>query len=756
MSKCIDPKIGNLLAAYEAGMLDDAEREQFELHALECRWCNQQLQEFSRGARLLRSDRQIHEVIAEVDSSAASDKRPGRRLVPALLAAAAVVIFLILQPWRIEFHTTDTATAAGNRLAVMYFDNLAEPADSARLGQIATHLLITDLSESQFIDVVSSQRLFDALKVLGREDARTVDKEIASEVAVKVDARWMLLGSILQVEPHLELASQLVEVNSGDVIGSQRITGDESEDIFALVDRLSALVKNDLTLPREAMQEPDPLVAEVTTNSREAYRYYLEGLENYYRLYYPEAAENFEKAVEYDSTFAMAYYYLSKLKSRRYVAKAVEYAAGASQKEQAYISVLEATAAGDADRVITELKQLVTKYPDEKDALLQLGRYTASRERYDEAIGYLKRAVEADPLYKLGYNLLAYCYSQTGEFEQALRAIDRYIELAPDEPNPYATRGDILARDGRIDEAINSLNQAVSLKRDFADYRILLTLGQMYVLKGEYDSAGTIFQEMASGDSKRARSQARTGMSLVLLRQGRLSEADKMLDDGITADRLEQATSGAAGDRAYKHFIKAFIAREQGDYGRAVDQMRECIEIHNQAYPGNWHAYRYLLAQVLAEAGQYNEAEQVAETLKVKLEEVDQSPADAWYALGCVRLAQGKTGEAIELLRQSAARNDNFYAQYMYGRALLEAGQASEAVEAFSKALHNYVGMRASFMIWSVKTRYYLGLAHEQSGQYQEAAERYEEFLAIWAESEPRPPELDDADARLNRIRNRP
>ncbi|MCP4686053.1 MAG: tetratricopeptide repeat protein, partial [bacterium] len=467
MSRCIDGQIGNLLAAYEADMLDDADREKFELHALECRYCNEQIRKFSRGARLMRFDPRVRETIAALDSSPARKKRPTQRIGQAILVAAAVLAFLILKPWQLEFSPTDQAVAAGSRLTVMYFENLADPADTARLGQIATHLLIADLSESQYIDVVSSQRLFDVLKLLGSEDVKSVDRAVATQVAVRADARWMLLGSILQVEPRLELATQLVEVSSGDVIESQRITGSDGEDIFALVDRLSVQVRNDLTLPSEAFQEPDRLVADVTTHSREAYRHYLEGLDNYYKLYIPEAVAGFEKAIEEDSTFAMAYYYLSRLKSRRYVSKAIKYSAAASQKEQAYISVLKASAERDIDRVVAELQQIVERYPDEKEALLQLGRYLASRGRYEEAIGYLDKAVEIDPLYKLSHDLLALCYSGQGDFENAILAIDRYIELAPDEANPYDTRSDIYARSGRLDEAIRSMWGAVRIKRDF-------------------------------------------------------------------------------------------------------------------------------------------------------------------------------------------------------------------------------------------------------------------------------------------------
>jgi tetratricopeptide (TPR) repeat protein len=425
----------------------------------------------------------------------------------------------------------------------------------------------------------------------------------------------------------------------------------------------------------------------------------------------------------------MAYYYLAKLKNRRYLEQAIRYAGGASQKEQAYISVLQASADRDIDRVVTELQQLIEKYPDEKEALRQLAQYVAYRGDHLEAAGYLERSIEIDPLYKASYDFLAVCHDKLGNFEKALQAIDRYIELAPDEANPYDTKANILARNGRLDEAIQSWTAAVGIKRDFAKYRALLSLGQMHVFRGNYDTANVIFQELASGEDKAARSRARTNMALVLMRQGKLDAAMALLDDGITADRLEQATSGASGDRAIKHFQKAFLAREKGDRTLAVEQMGKALEINNQAYPDNWYAYRYLQVQVLAEAGQFEEAEQVAESFRVKLETSAHGMSDYQYAMGCIRLAQGEVNKATSYLSQAVDENSSFYAQYMLGRALMQENRASEATAVLEAALLDYTGFRYSFVIWSTKSHYYLGMAYEQTDQIQQAAEQFETFV---------------------------
>ena len=82
----------------------------------------------------------------------------------------------------------------------------------------------------------------------------------------------MLVGSILNTEPEIIIAAQLIEVASGHSIASQRLEGQPGERIFSLVDQLTVEIKNDLSLPSAATAERDREIADVTTHSAEAGR----------------------------------------------------------------------------------------------------------------------------------------------------------------------------------------------------------------------------------------------------------------------------------------------------------------------------------------------------------------------------------------------------------------------------------------------------------------------------------------------------
>jgi len=635
----------------------------------------------------------------------------------------------------------------------MYFENVADKEDKERLGEIVTGLLIADLSESRYVQVVSSQRLYDILKLLGKEGMKVIDKDVASQVARKANAKWMLLGSILQVEPQIILMAQLVEVATGNAIASQRITGDPDEKIFSMVDKLTVEVKKDLSLPTEAQKEEDPQVADVTTHSPEAYRFYLEGLDYFWKMYYVEAEKSFKKALEIDSTFAMAYFWLAALEPSsersRLIAKAVEYSDKVSEKEKCYVKSSEAWISGNHVEAIKELKKLVERYPEDKFAFIWLGTiyYNVLRDP-EEGVGYLNKAIEIDPLYKFAYNLLAYAYNDIGDFEKSIWAINKYISMAPDEPNPYDSRADLYAHNGKLDQAIQSYKKALEIKPDF--YWSLSKLGHMYLFKREYTEAESCYKALASSSEKDTRSVGRTYLALIPLHQGKPDEALKVLEGGITADGMEEVERRQVD----KHFKKATIYRDKKNLRLALEETKKAMEISRavnpDAPPSHWEYY----VRILAENNEIAKAEEMAGALKKDIEEKDQSVMHHyWYALGFIEWSKGNREAALSAFEELAQATPDFWAHFTLAEAYFKSARLGEAVAEFEKVLSRYDESRAFSALRAVKTHYLLGLAYEKSGWNKKAIEQYGEFLEIWKDADPGIPEVEDAKERLEKLR---
>jgi len=690
--------------------------------------------------------------------------KPKRKVLPIVIPASVVfvlvLLFLILKPFKFEVAPEKGAIAKENSLAVMYFDNLVDPEDKQKLGEIVTNLLITGLSESQYLKVVSSQRLYDILKLLGREGEKRIDKNMATQVATKAGVKWMLLGSILQVKPRIEITTQLVDVGTGEIKASQRISGEKEQDVFSLVDKLTVEIKKGFSLPVSAQQEKEPSLAEVTTHSQEAYRYFLEGADYCQKLYFTEAEISLKKALEFDSTFAMAYYWLAVTKNyegdtraaRESITKAAKYADKITQKEKLYIEGFEANLSDDYPQAVKILKKIVENYPDEKGAFYVLGvTYYNKLHEFREAVYYLSKAIQIDPLYKLAYNLLAYAYNDLGDFEKSIWAINKYIELAPDEPNPYDSRAELYAWNGKLDQAIESYKKALEIKPDFFSSQYML--GEMYIFKKDYAKAENCFQALCSNSEKRLRSMGRVYLELIPSYQGKFEDALKVLDDGIATDRMEQFD----GDmNAYKHFDKAFLLYEkQKKMGLALKEIEMGMEIYKKAKPNDPVYGRDGYAFLLTKSGKIAEAEELAKALKKDIEEKNPKLMSSyWWTLSDIELAKGDTNMALSYLERAykGSPTPSFDLRSHLAEIYLKTGRLDEAVSELEKALSRYDDDR----VWSyraVKAYYLLGLAYEKSGWNKKAIQQYEEFLDIWKNADPGIPEVADAKERLKKLK---
>ena len=55
--------------------------------------------------------------------------------------------------------------------------------------------------------------------------------------------------------------------------------------------------------------------------------------------------------------------------------------------------------------------------------------------------------------------MLGYAYRQEGDYANAEQAFKKYIELIPNDPNPYDSYAELLLKMGKFDESIDAVSQ---------------------------------------------------------------------------------------------------------------------------------------------------------------------------------------------------------------------------------------------------------------------------------------------------------
>jgi tetratricopeptide (TPR) repeat protein len=759
MDDCANKQIQSMLHHYELGFLSDCDRKEVELHLMECESCLEMVQGFRTEALIMRHDQKIRDEIRSATEHPADESRAkngvsgwfGSRVkaVSAMAVAAVVLIILIVQPWKLGLGPGQEALAAENRIIVLFFNNIADSEDPQKSGEIITNLLITDLTESSYMQVVSGQRLYDILKLLGHEGNKQIGSDLASEVGVKSGSKWMIWGDILQTNPSFIVSSKIVEVSTGNVIASPRTSGLAGQDIFSVVDQLTVEIKRSLSLPAGAMEELDQRVANVTTHSPEAYRYYLEGVEYASRIHVAEAIGSFEKALTYDSTFAMVYYYLARLKDPSLISIAEKYGNQATQKEQYHIQSCAAATSHDYDSAISLLRQLIERYPDEKDAYYWLGRYHYDTRRFAEAIPYLQLAIDIDPMYKLAYNLLALAYSENDQFEQSVATVNHYISIAPGEANPFDTKGMIYAGTGMFDSAIVAFQTALNLEPDF--HFATIQLGHLYALKGEFAKAESLYASVTKIRDKDIQSQGEYYQILLSLRTGRLDHTLHL----IQTSAADFGHTRFPEVEAAMHVVRARVFWARSDYDNAHEAFQIAFNTFNQRRSSDSCWNRHIYVQFLAEIGEAARAEEAVDRMANCGVGQRDTISLYWYALGAIELWHGNPDNAVTYFQKVMTKTTYFPAKYMLARAYLESGRYEEAVDLFEELLATFSTWRLLWSLWDVEIYYYLGLANEHLGRYDDAIQNYQSFINTWKNADSDLLQRYDAEERIRLLEKR-
>jgi tetratricopeptide (TPR) repeat protein len=631
----------------------------------------------------------------------------------------------------------------------MYFEDLTGDDDIGWLSKGLPHMLITALEHSGSVEVVGYQRLFDILKLLGKEDEKRIDASTATALAKKARITTMVLGSIFRSGSRIRIDYEIQDVASGKLVCADKVIG---EDPLTLADELGGRIRSRLDI--EPHKDQPEKIADVTTNSPQAYRCYLQGLEHLNKHYVYEAEDCFKRALDIDSTFAMAYYRLAEamrgygaLRLEETIKRALEHADNASWKESRYI---HARAASSPKERVRFLQAIIERYPNEKEALLYLGDAYSSDELkdYHRAIDHYTRATSIDPLYREAYYHLSSVYERAGDYDNAILTAEKYISLAPDEPNPYDTKADIYARSGKIDLAIESYERALERRPDFLKSSI--KLGHLYLLTGQYARAEGCYRRLCSSEEWSSRARGRSYLAYIPARQGQFDRALKLLDDGIAADRMEQVSGWFVGN---KHLLKASILKILGKLDLSIGEVKKAMEYARDEDPDDPVYLRWYYASLLVETGNIRKAEEVAEALRRDIERVDEAKMSwYWYALGRMKLAKKDYGEAVPLLEKASGDDPPAWPQYSLARAYLESGRLADAVTEYEKIVSTYDPYGYAIGANRVLAHYYLGLAFEKSGWDDKATKQYERFLEIWNDADPGIPEIEDARQRLARL----
>jgi TolB-like protein/Flp pilus assembly protein TadD len=382
-------------------------------------------------------------------------------------------------------------------LAVLYFDNLGPGSEDDYFVAGMTEDIITDLSKTEKIKVLPRN---DVLPYKGRPVS-------IKETGRELNVEYLMQGSVRKADSKLRINAQLARVSDGFQVWAERFDR-QLDDVFKVQADVAQKVARALEIKLTARQIER--IEKRPTISIKAYDYYLRGREYYWRLGKEDlkyATNMYEKALEIDSNYALAYAGLADVYVYQYEAyynrslRLLDEAEKAAKKALAIdYDIPEAHRAlgrvhkerGNNQEAIREFRKAIDLKPDFSEAYRAMGWIYEETRDFDEAILYAEKALDIRPSDRESYLLLGLAHFDKKEYAQALDMFHRAVEVAPDYGTAYYCMGNTYQRQGEFDQALKLYEKCIQVG---GDPNVYLDTGIVHLLRSDLEEAAANFSE---------------------------------------------------------------------------------------------------------------------------------------------------------------------------------------------------------------------------------------------------------------------
>ena len=247
----------------------------------------------------------------------------------------------------------------------------------------------------------------------------------------------------------------------------------------------------------------------VATQTANAYDYYVLG--NGYLQRYDQAGNigfaiaAFQKAIQLDPSYAMAYAGLSAAYLRQYRSSSdqqyLEHARDAAIQSLSRNESLDsphitlgtiAMLTGQTDEGIRQLRTALDLDPVNADACRELAKAYVQAGKLTEAEATYNRAIQLRPNFWLGHLDSATFYSNNGRYKEAEKALKTAVRLTPDNYLVYRNLGGVQMTLGEWADAERSLKLALGQRAGGSVYS---NLGTLYIYEGRYSEAVPMLEQ---------------------------------------------------------------------------------------------------------------------------------------------------------------------------------------------------------------------------------------------------------------------
>ena len=627
------------------------------------------------------------------------------------VAGAALITALIVGGLYFRFSRPKPLTEKDTVVLTDFANTTADPVFDGTLRQA----LATDLEQSPFLNILSDNRVAEALRLMGRSPGERVTKEIGREICLRSGSTVLLAGSIGRLGNHYPILLSAENCETGDSLGRSQGEAISRENVLRVLGETATRLRRPLGESIASIQRYNKPLEQLTTASLGALQAATEALRMNEEKGDQASLPFSKRAVEIDPNFAWAYAGL-----------------GINYRNL-----------GESGLAIQNFKRAF----ELRDRVSDRERFFICATYYEQATGELEKSneqyqlwIEEYPRDLLPYGDLGANYAELGDFTKAEAETRKFLQLEVSGLS-YANEASAYLALDRLNEAKATIDAALSHKLDHPNLH--LNMYMLAFLNG--DATEMQRQQVWATGTPGVEDIFFSAQSDTETYHGRLRNARGFSQRAVESARRNDAKETAAGWQvdAALHEVEVGNMGEARQLASAALRLSSGRDVKAQA------------ALAFALTGDAFSAQKLAEELNG---EFSLSMIVQRYWLPTIRAAielnRGDAAKALSLLE--AARpydlgaNGLMIPVYVRGMAQLRAGNAPAAAAEFQNIL-DHRGIVLNEPI-SALAHLQIARAFAMQGDSGKARAAYQDFLALWKDGDADIPILKQAKSEYAKL----